>query len=72
MQPDPLTGYNDVISSCTNVISAVRSCVGVVTTIIGIGYSAFRGPSNPTGIRTTYPGNAGIGITSTVAISTAS
>lgn len=72
MQPDPLTGYNDVVSSCTNVISAVRSCVGVVTTIIGVGYSAFRGPSNPTGIRTTFPGNAGLGITNITAISTAS
>lgn len=71
MQPDPLTGYNDTINSCTNVISAIRSCVGVVTTIVGAGFSAFRSGSNPTGIRTTYPGNAGLGITSTLGITSA-
>lgn len=71
MQKDPATGYNDVVNSCTNVISAVRSCVGVVTTIIGVGFSAFRSQSNPTGIRTTFPGNAGLGITSIIGISTA-
>lgn len=71
MQPDPLTGYNDTVTSCTNVISAIRSCVGVITSIIGAGFTAFRSDSNPTGIRTTYPGNAGLGITSLLGITTA-
>jgi hypothetical protein len=72
MQPDPVSGYNDAINSCANVVSAIHSCVGVITSIIGIGLSALNSPSNPTGIRTTYPGNAGLGITSVVAITTAS
>jgi hypothetical protein len=72
IQPDLLTGYNDSIESCTDVVSAVYNCVGVLTSIIGVGLSALNGTSNPTGIRTTYPGNSGFGITSIVSISTAS
>ena len=60
-QPDPVTGFNDSINSCVNVISAIRSCIGVVTSIVGAGFSALRSGSNPTGIRTTYPGNSGLG-----------
>jgi hypothetical protein len=55
MQPDPLTGSNTDINSCSNVLSAVQTCVGVVTTIIDQGPSA--------GIVTTFPGNSGIGFT---------
>jgi hypothetical protein len=61
MQIDPYSGYNDSINSCVNVISAVRSCIGVVTTIVGAGFTALRSLANPTGILTTYPGNAGVG-----------
>lgn len=71
IQPDPITGYNNSIDSCANVISAVHSCVGILTTIIGIGLSALSGTSNPSGIKTTYPGNFGLGITSTASISNA-
>lgn len=59
IQADPATGSNQNINSCSNVISAVYSCVGVVTTIINNGPSAF----GPSGITTMYPGNAGIGTT---------
>jgi hypothetical protein len=55
MQDDPITGSNSNINSCSNVISAIYSCVGIVTTIIDQGPSA--------GIVTTYPGNSGIGFT---------
>jgi carbonic anhydrase/acetyltransferase-like protein (isoleucine patch superfamily) len=55
MQPDPLTGSNTDINSCSNVLSAVQTCVGIVTTIIDQGPLA--------GIVTTFPGNSGIGFT---------
>jgi len=57
MQPDG--GYgNQNINSCANVVSAIYSCVGVVTTIIGVGTTAVG-----TLFNLTYPGNAGIGTT---------
>ena len=34
---DPNTGFNTDIGSCANVLSAVNTCIGVVTTIIGAG-----------------------------------
>ena len=55
---DPLTGFNDSVHSCANVVSAIYSCVGVVTTIIGQGVNVLG-----VGINTTYPGNAGAGST---------
>jgi hypothetical protein len=55
IQPDPITGSNTDINSCANVLSAVQTCVGIVTTIIDLGPSA--------GIVTTFPGNSGIGFT---------
>ncbi len=63
MQADPDTGYNDVINSCANVASAMRSCIGIVTTIVGLG-STSR-------ITTSYPGNAGYGFTDVVGVSSA-
>jgi len=48
MQPDPITGYNNGLNGCVNVVSAIYSCVGVVTTII-------RDGINGSGINTTYP-----------------
>jgi phage tail protein X len=67
MQKDPLTGFNNGINGCANVVSAMHSCVGIVTNIVGFGSEAF----NVVGIRTTYPGNAGIGFTTTVGITSA-
>jgi len=64
---DPLTGFNNGITGCSNVISAIRSCVGIVTNIVGLGSSAFT----VVGIRTTYPGNSGIGFTSHVRVTSA-
>jgi hypothetical protein len=58
IQADPTTGSNVDINSCSNVISALYSCVGVVTTIIGVGTTAVGGSFN-----LMYPGNAGIGTT---------
>ena len=52
MQADPATGSNVDIGSCANVISAVNTCAGIVTTIINVGYDA-------SGITTNYPGNNG-------------
>ena len=57
-QADPATGSNIDINSCSNVISALNSCVGVVTTIIGVGTTAVG-----TLFNRTYPGNSGIGTT---------
>jgi len=58
IQADPLTGSNTDNDSCANVVSAIYSCVGVVTTIIGVGTTAIGSVFN-----LTYPGNAGIGTT---------
>ena len=62
IQPDPDTGFNNGINGCANVVSALRSCVGVVTTIIGLGATS--------GITTSYPGNSGVGYTSISGITT--
>jgi len=69
IQDDPLTNHNNVIPSCANVNSAIFTCVGIVTTILGntpdiVGTAV-------TQFNKSYPGNSGIGFTNTVAISTA-
>jgi hypothetical protein len=58
MQYDPTTGTNEAVNGCANVVSAIYSCVGVVTTIIDQGPSAVG-----TLFNLRYPGNAGIGTT---------
>jgi hypothetical protein len=63
IQADPLTGFNDSINSCADVISAVRSFVGVVTTVVGFGSTS--------GITPRYPGNSGIGFTTVVGVTSA-
>ena len=55
---DPATGSNTDIGSCANVLSAVDTCAGIVTTIINQGTSILGA-----GINTSYPGNAGAGTT---------
>jgi hypothetical protein len=67
IQPDPLTGFNNAIDGCANVVSAMRSCVGIVTNIVGLGSTAF----STVGIKTTYPGNSGIGFTTVIGITSA-
>jgi len=67
IQKDPLTGFNNGITGCANVISAMNSCVGIVTNVVGLGVNAF----SIVGIKTTYPGNSGIGFTSVVGITSA-
>jgi len=49
MQPDGAYG-NQSLSGCANVVSAIYSCVGIVTTIIDQGLSILG-----VGINTTYP-----------------
>ena len=49
MQPDGAYG-NQSLSGCANVVSAIYSCVGIVTTIINQGLSVLG-----VGINTTYP-----------------
>jgi cytochrome c2 len=57
MPADSNTGFNTSIASCSNVLSAVNSCVGVVTTIINGGPSVVGDIFN-----LTYPGNNGAGV----------
>ena len=65
MQSDGAYG-NQSINGCANVVSAIYSCVGVVTTIINQGLGVLGA-----GINTTYPGNLGIGFTTTLGITSA-
>ena len=58
IQADPSTGYNNDIDSCANVVSAIYSCVGVVTSIINSGPGIVG-----TSFNHMYPGNPGIGTT---------
>lgn len=60
MQVDLESGFNNAINSCANVVSAIRSYVGIVTTILLNGQSS--------GITTTFPGNAGQGFDSIVEV----
>jgi len=60
IQPDPITGWNHYINGCANVVSAIYSCVGIVTGIIQNGID---GNDATAGFTTTYPGNAGAGVT---------
>jgi hypothetical protein len=66
IQSDPDTGFNDAINGCANVVSAIYSCVGVVTTIIDQGPSVLG-----SGINTTFPGNRGTGTSSLLGITSA-
>ena len=50
MQPDGAYG-NQSLSGCANVVSAIYSCVGIITTVINNGLGALGGA----GINTTYP-----------------
>ena len=63
MQVDLDSGFNKAINSCSNVVSAIRSCVGVVTTILL--------NAENSGITTVFPGNAGQGIENIVNLSNA-
>lgn len=69
IQNDPDTNSNQDVGSCANVISALYSCVGVVTSIIDNGPSIIG--FDPGNIKVTYPGNAGIGFTTVLGITSA-
>lgn len=68
IQADSATGSNSNVNSCANVISAVDTCVGVVTSMIQNGID---GNSATLGITTNYPGNSGFGTNTTYGITTA-
>ena len=65
IQADPTTGFNNGINGCANVVSAIYSCAGIASITV-------NNNGIPVGITTTYPGNLGIGFTTTIGISTAS
>ena len=46
--------FNEAISNCTSVVSAIFTCTGIVTSIIEDGPAAFSG------ITTQFPGNNGL------------
>jgi hypothetical protein len=64
IQPDPITGFNNGINGCANVVSAIYSYAGIATSILG--------NNSFVGITTRYSGNLGIGFTTILGISTAS
>jgi hypothetical protein len=66
MQIDYETGSNKFVGSCSNVVSAIYSCVGVVTTILNQGLSILG-----SGINTTFPANSGVGTSSILGITSA-
>jgi len=68
IQADSETGSNNDFGSCANVHSAIKVCVGIVTSIIQNGID---GNPATTGLTTTYPGNSGIGFTNTIGITSA-
>ena len=68
IQADSATGSNTDYGSCANVNSAIKVCVGIVTSIIQNGID---GNPATTGLTTTYPGNSGIGFTNTIGITSA-
>ena len=65
IQRDPVTGFNDAVNGCANVVSSIYTCVGIVTGIIKNGLD---GNEATLGFTTTYPGNAGAGQTDPDAI----
>ena len=67
MQVDPDTGFNNGINGCANVVSALRTCVGIVTSIVGFGSTTF----SYVGFNTTYPGNRGKGFSTIVGVTSA-
>ena len=49
LQEDPNVGFNTDPAGCSNVVSAITVCAGIVTTIIGDGPSASPNITNPDG-----------------------
>ncbi|AGH31525.1 hypothetical protein SWZG_00012 [Synechococcus phage S-SKS1] len=68
IQADGATGSNSDYGSCANVHSAIFTCVGIVTNIIQNGID---GNPSTTGLTTNYPGNAGVGFTGTIGVTSA-
>ena len=68
IQADGATGSNSDYGSCANVHSAIFTCVGIVTNIIQNGID---GNPSTTGLTVNYPGNAGVGFTGTIGVTSA-
>ena len=66
IQADPDTGFNNAIDGCANVVSAIYSCIGVVTSILADSPSIVGNNFNKT-----YPGNRGVGFSSYIGITSA-
>ena len=66
IQTDPDTRFNNAINGCANVVSAIRSCVGVVTSIVANSPSIVGVKFNKT-----YPGNRGLGFGNVVGVTSA-
>jgi len=66
IQVDPDTGFNNAVNGCANVVSAIYSCIGVVTSIIANTPSIVGTQFNKT-----YPGNRGVGFSSYIGITSA-
>ena len=50
----PSGAFNDAVNGCSSVVSAIFTCVGIITSIIEDGPAAFSG------ITTQFPGNNGL------------
>ena len=68
IQADDITGSNTNINSCSAIKSSISNCIGIVTTIIEEGLNTI----GPAGIQTSYPGNAGYGVTNFKYVNSAS
>jgi hypothetical protein len=49
LQEDPNVGFNTNLNGCSNVVSAITVCAGIVTTIIGRGPCSAPNITNPDG-----------------------
>ncbi len=68
IQADPITSSNVSPDSCATIRSSISNCIGIVTSIIQEGLNIL----SPAGIQTSYPGNAGYGITNFKSVNAAS
>ena len=66
IQADYLTGFNNSVTGCSNVISAMHTCVGIVTDIVRHSPSIVG-----TQFKKSYPGNRADGFTDTIGITSA-
>ena len=66
IQSDPFTGFNNSVTGCSNVMSAMHTCVGIVTDIVRHSPSIVG-----TQFKKSYPGNSADGFRDTIGITSA-